>query len=250
MLDQFRAAGYVQGFFDEVDSLLGRDAPFLILRHDIDMCLEHAARMAELEASQGVASTYFPMVRNELYNVFSSDGSAQIRRILAAGHKLGLHFDRAAYPDSTSVPDLAAACARECKLLEDWFDTPISVVSYHRPNAQILEGDPALSQPLPHTYEMRFRGDDITYISDSQGRWRYGHPLDSEAFKLRMSIQLLVHPIWWQDTATPSTTVLDQFASDHLHNAEQFLAANCKIYQPGVRNRNFNELGRSRETSS
>jgi len=66
--------------------------PQLIMRHDIDMDLESALRMSSLETGLGLTATYFFMVRNPLYNVFSSSGSEQVRQILANGHHFGASY--------------------------------------------------------------------------------------------------------------------------------------------------------------
>ena len=39
----------------------------------------------------------------------------------------------------------------------------------------------------------------ITYFADSRNVFRYGDPLKSIEFKNKQSLQLLLHPIWWQN---------------------------------------------------
>ena len=46
----------------------------MILRHDVDLSLDAALRMAELEAEAGAAATYFLMTRSEFYNLDSPSG--------------------------------------------------------------------------------------------------------------------------------------------------------------------------------
>ncbi|MBX5474886.1 MAG: GNAT family N-acetyltransferase, partial [Thermoleophilia bacterium] len=58
LLDAAEAGGYRCAFFDR------EPAPGdLFLRHDVDMSLDAALAMAELEAERGVAATYFLMTR-------------------------------------------------------------------------------------------------------------------------------------------------------------------------------------------
>ena len=59
--------------------------PLVIMRHDIDMDLEAAHRMSLLERDLGICSTYFFMVRCQLYNVLSGKDSEQIKEILESG---------------------------------------------------------------------------------------------------------------------------------------------------------------------
>src|SRR5213075_2207995 len=50
----------------------------LLLRHDVDMSLDAALAMAELEAERGVAATYFLMTRGEFYNLDARSGDAAL----------------------------------------------------------------------------------------------------------------------------------------------------------------------------
>ena len=51
---------------------------------------------------------------------------------------------------------------------------------------------------LNHTYQDLFKKK-ITYFADSRNIFRYGNPLKSIEFKNKLSLQLLLHPIWWQN---------------------------------------------------
>lgn len=74
------------------------DAPrCAILRHDIDTSLEQAVKLAELEAREGVRSTWFVLLRTDFYNAASKTGREALRHIRALGHEIGLHFDEASY---------------------------------------------------------------------------------------------------------------------------------------------------------
>jgi len=56
------------------------DAPrCVILRHDIDASLSCAVKLAELEAEEGIRSTWFVLLRTEFYNPFSKSGLAALR---------------------------------------------------------------------------------------------------------------------------------------------------------------------------
>ncbi len=226
---------YVFSTFSQAEELLQYRRPFVLLRHDIDFDLECALKMAEIEASVSIQSTYFFMIRTEHYNVFSEAGTDLINRILALGHHLGLHFDCAAYPQNVTRQDLAKACQTEAMLLQNWFDRDVEIVSYHRPNAQVMTGDPKLSAPLPHTY-MKMYTKEIQYCSDSQGVWRFGDPLSGEAYRQREPMHLLVHPIWWHDKAQTPLETLQQFCDTKSKHLTLSVAKNCKVYRmPGSR---------------
>ena len=63
----------------------------LFLRHDVDLSLEAALEMAELEAEEGVATTYLLMTRSVFYNLASREGERAIARLRELGHQVGLH---------------------------------------------------------------------------------------------------------------------------------------------------------------
>ena len=89
----------------------------IYLRHDIDLSLDAALTMAELEAEHGVATTYLLMTESVFYNLASSEGVAAIARLRELGHAVGLH---AVHPNVE---------------LDERFDP---VVSWHNPKAEYM----------------------------------------------------------------------------------------------------------------
>ena len=201
----------------------------MLMRHDIDLSLDRAAGLAAIEADLEMRSTYFFMLRNDFYNVFSKTGSDLVKQILGLGHRLGLHFDCAAYPDMQEPASLAARCSAEASILSGWFGVPVTAVSFHRPQPLVLSGDPGLSYPYLHTYMKRFVKD-IRYLSDSHGRWKFGSPLESPEFRDGRSMHILTHPIWWADHPADSLAKLEAFLEWRLHDLKGHLARNCTIY--------------------
>lgn len=198
----------------------------LILRHDVDMSLEFALRMAAREAEIGVCSTYFVLLRSELYNPFSAANLTRMGEILAQGHRIGLHFDASLYSDSD---DFEQAVDTECRLLEGYLDRPVRVVSFHRPLSGHLGKAGRLAGRL-HTYAPEFFGQ-IGYCSDSKGGWHNGAPLDNPSVQKGRAIHLLTHPIWWMEDLGASAR--DKLAGlvarqDQLYRKE--LAKNCVVY--------------------
>lgn len=185
-----RQAGYSFRRFDEAAGV--RD---LYLRHDIDFSLELAAEMAREERTLGVVATYFVMLTSNTYNLLSTASRRLVKEIQSLGHVVSLHFDPVVYED---IDD---GFRQEARILEEITGGPLGIVSLHRPGAFLDDNN----RPLPgvrHTYEDDyFRR--IKYISDSGGAFKYGHPLDSDAFRNGEPIHLLLHPIWW--TTAPGT---------------------------------------------
>lgn len=231
MVAALRGKGYVFAGFADVESPTLGGRPYALMRHDVDLSLEHAERLAFVEADLGLASTYFYMVRNDFYNVFSKTGTMLVKKVLEYGHRLGLHFDCAAYPEMHDPASLAEYCASEASLLSNWFGAPVTVVSYHRPQPIVLSGDPRLSYPLPHTYMSRFVKE-IRYLSDSHGRWKMGSPLQAPEFHDAKSMHILTHPLWWAEAPGESLEKLDRFLDRKHHDLKVHLAHNCTIYPP------------------
>ena len=167
LLDAARAGGYRFAAFD---------APprpgDLLLRHDVDLSLDAALRLAELERSHGATATYFLMTESVFYNLASREGAGAIARLRDLGHRVGLH---AVYPNAA---------------LDERFDP---VVAWHNPDPEYMSSAiTGAVNVMQHGYF-----DPATYRSDSNQHWRSGCPhaeLRAGAFTW---LQLLTHPEIW-----------------------------------------------------
>ena len=65
----------------------------VIMRHDIDYCLERSVKLAQIEREEDICSTYFVLLKTDFYNPASKRACDCIREIKALGHEVGLHFD-------------------------------------------------------------------------------------------------------------------------------------------------------------
>jgi hypothetical protein len=235
--NEFSAAGYralirallkrgyaVRGFVDADPG-----ARHLILRHDIDMSIEAALPLAEMETSLGVGASYFVLLRSELYSPFAPSGLSALKRIAALGHEIGLHFDAALYPETA----LESAAEHECAILEAMTEGPVRTISFHRPAPSLL-GRVGTLAGRRHAYEPRFFRD-MGYCSDSRGRWRHGRPLDHPAIAEGRALQLLTHPIWWQGPPAAPPARLDALLDARMETLDRTLAAHCDVHIPGRR---------------
>jgi len=187
------AAGYRFASFHDIEALRRGEVRACLMRHDCDNDLVAAMRMAEIEAEEGVSSTYFVMLRSALYNLLAPPETALVRRILALGHGVGLHFDESVVAE---LPDAGVPVEvdRERALLQAEFGCPIDVVSFHQPGARILEGRIALA--CVNTYDRRHMAG-FHYTSDSNLTFRGGDPIDLFATGTHPRLHILVHPEWW-----------------------------------------------------
>lgn len=219
--------GYAAVSFQEADPAVQH----LILRHDIDMSVAAALSMAAREAEMGVASTYFVLLRTELYNPWSADARTDLRAIAGLGHEIGLHFDASLYADDAA--SLEAAAAEECVVLESLTGSPVKTISFHRP-AKSLQGLAGALAGRRHAYEPRFFTE-MGYCSDSRGAWHHGAPLDHPAVAAGTALQLLTHPIWWVGDAAEPEDRLRRLLAAREAALDEALAENCSVHRKGTR---------------
>jgi hypothetical protein len=193
LLDAARSGGYRFAFFDR-DPQPGD----LLLRHDVDLSLDAALRMAELEADAGAAATYLLMTRSEFYNLGSPSGDAAVERLRALGHRVGQH---AVWPQVDRDERLDP------------------VVAWHNPDPDYMR------EPVDGLVNVMEPPWADVYRSDSNQHWRQGCPhqeLRSGAFE---RLQLLTHPeIWVYPGRSMRETMLAMLDAERERRLEQLAA--------------------------
>ena len=225
LLTGFFERGYAARDFSNFDA----QSQHLLVRHDIDMSISAAHEIASLERDIGVTSTYFVLLRSELYSPFSESGRTDLMKLAELGHEIGLHLDASLYADEAMALDEAAAW--ECDLLERLIDQPVRIISLHRPVQSLIDTENTLGG-RPHTYQRRYFSE-IGYCSDSRGEWGHGHPFEHQAITNKSALQLLTHPIWWTGEAANPTMRLDRFLRGRHQTLGCALAENCSIFEMG-----------------
>lgn len=169
--------------------------PHVLWRHDVDASVHRAARLARIEAEEGVRATYFLSFHSPFYNLLEPAVHHAAREVLDAGHWLGLHFD-SAFPGRGEV---AERIAREAAQLGDLLESPVVAFSFHNPG--LVNEDFAVEDDvvggLVNAYSRSIR-EGYRYVSDSNGYWRYERLADVlEDAPPRLHV--LTHPEWWQE---------------------------------------------------
>jgi peptidoglycan/xylan/chitin deacetylase (PgdA/CDA1 family) len=163
----------------------------VLLRHDVDLSVERAVRMAEIEASANVDSTYYFLLTSRLYNIFNDQTRNRIDRIQSLGHDIGLHFStHQYYNDAPGDEQLIEDVNTEREMLESVTGVSVDTVSFHVPPEWVLRRS---FDGFVSTYEERFFGE-IAYRGDSNQRWRTDPPFDAG---FPEKVQILVHPGLW-----------------------------------------------------
>jgi hypothetical protein len=144
----------------------------ILLRHDVDLSLDAAMRLAELEAEAEATATYFLMTQSVFYNLASPEGTRAINRLRELGHGVGLH---AVWPGAET---------------DERFDP---VVAWHNPDPDYMSHpvDGLVNVMQPPWF------DPDHYRSDSNQHWRHGCPHDELASGAFEWLQLLTHPEIW-----------------------------------------------------
>jgi hypothetical protein len=192
ILDAAARGGYRWAFFDHEPR--ERD---LFLRHDVDLSLDAALRMAELEARRDVRATYFLMTESVFYNLASSEGRDAIARLRGLGHAVALH---AVYPHVE---------------FDDRFDR---LLAWHNPDPDYMREpvDGAVNVMQSPWFTEGY------YRSDSNQRWRSGCPHEELARGDFEWLQLLVHPeIWAYPGGTMRETMLAMLDAERERGLER-----------------------------
>jgi hypothetical protein len=179
LLDAARRGGYRFGRFE------GEPEPgYVYLRHDVDLSLDAALELAELEAEAAATATYFLMTESVFYNLASREGTAAVSRLVELGHDVGAH---------AVWPTLPERDERFSPLLA-WHNPEPDYMSAPVDGLLNVMAEPWFTPGL--------------YRSDSNQHWRSGCPHEELARGELEWLQLLTHPeIWVYPGATMGETM-------------------------------------------
>jgi hypothetical protein len=177
----------------------------VIWRHDVDISVHRAVRLAELEREQGVRATYCFWLHSPFYSLLERGVADRAKQVLAGGeHVLGLHFETGHYGRVDSEDQLAHLVGYEASLLEHLLERPVEAFSFHNPGSQnddfAFEAD--VIGGLPNAYSAKLRSA-YAYISDSNGYWRHQRLPDVLHEAREERLHVLTHPVWWQVEPMP-----------------------------------------------
>ena len=169
----------------------------LIIRHDVDVSLGAAIRMAEIEAAAGAWSTWCLMTRSVFYNLLSREGEYALGRLRELGGRIAHH---AVHPHVD---------------LDERFDP---VFAWHNPDLDYLtlpiEGATNV-MAAPFYDPERFR-------SDSNHNWTYRGrasrcPHEELARGELDWLHLLVHPEIWVYDGQSMRETMESFLDADRH---------------------------------
>lgn len=177
----------------------------LFLRHDIDISLERAVAMAEIENELEIEATYMAMADSKLYGLNDSNSIDALSKIRRMGHEIGLHI---CLPQDSKVDFVKKSIIPACEKLEDAIGSPVLSFAFHKTGRAEDPKNRLYGMPLKifdkvNAYAAKLTGFTQKptpslkrYFSDSSGCFREP-PLEKLKNYNEPLLQLLIHPIWW-----------------------------------------------------
>ena len=201
---------------------------FILWRHDLDTSIHSARKIALIEAEVGIVSTFFLHLHNPFYNLFEREVVDCIRDIQKLGHPIALHFDSHFY-DIQNEATLTKYLVFEKTLLENIFEQKIEVFSFHNTNPFTMSCQEWQYAGLINTYSEFFQKN-VGYCSDTNGYWR-GKRLEEVLDEAKdQSLQVLIHPEWWQDTVMSPKQRIDRCIEERARKNRSWYAQTLKEF--------------------
>lgn len=122
----------------------------MFLRHDVDLCLQRAVALGEVEEGAGVSSTYYVLVSADMYSIAAASSRAALLCLVELDHRVVLYFDATRHDGGREA--LGKAAEDECAILEQLTGEPVDSISFHRP-APALIGMASRFAGRQHSYE-------------------------------------------------------------------------------------------------
>tara|TARA_B100001093_G_C26832549_1_gene1016794 strand:- start:887 stop:1699 length:813 start_codon:yes stop_codon:yes gene_type:complete len=211
---------------------------FLIMRHDIELNLDRALKLAEIENEFNISSTYFLLPSSD-YNIFEEIEINKIREIIKLGHDIGLHYDLELISKYSNNPKKIVM--QIIKILEEFYKIKIHAISSHMP----MRSKKILQLPnIINTYDPKYF-QQIKYLSDSNQAWREGDIISN--IRKYDKIHLLMHENCWSENGLHFgmiilNDVFEKFETKWKQNMQLYRQMEDGIKQREKKDRDFKNL--------
>ncbi len=181
--------------------------PSCLLRHDVDVSLKWARRLATIEVKLGVRSTFFIRLRANGYNALARSSMAVLWELATRGFEIGLHAEP---QEGTGLRQQLVA---EREILQMAVGREIAGLAIHRPK---LNGELAddLWRRAGFRYEageQRFNSG-RNFASDSNYLWK------PECFCRLLergeNVYACVHPVWYWSKPESAGKILSKLRAE------------------------------------
>ena len=168
-------------------------------RHDVDFSLNRALALAQIESDLDAQATYFIRTRGYTYSILENSQKEIISKIATLGHTIGIHLEESDIKIHNQA-DLERALERDVDLMSRELHVDAKCFSFHNPNTFMLQFNSERYLNLTNSYGKKFF-EDIEYVSDSNGYWRFKSLEEVLSNKDISRLQVLTHPEWWTPEA-------------------------------------------------
>jgi len=205
-----------------------------IWRHDVDVSLERALRLAIIESEEGLTATYFLHFHNPFYNLLDANSLSIVHRIRELGHEIGLHFEVYFYQQQGELKkqsDLENFISKEKEWFYEWLGFSCRVVSFHNPDTGVILDYSQFSLAGLINASSEYFRKDYEYVSDSNGYWRFSRLEDVLKSSKAMRLHILTHPEWWTENILSTEERFDSAVRDRTEKQIEEYKAHLKVYK-------------------
>jgi len=192
----------------------------VILRHDVDLDVFAAYRLAEIELECGVRSSCFFLLGCSTYNLLAANNQKMLRQMADWGFDVGLHFDPMLYGDAAPT-ELQQHCQDEANILANITGQPVRSVSIHCPS---VHGQYPLFDGFVNAYDPRVFTSE-TYLSDSRMKFRH-NPNEFIDRASHGPVQILLHPMHYSDDGARYDGLVGEFIGRFVDDVDEAFRAN------------------------
>lgn len=200
--------------FNKID----RSRKTIILRHDIDLSVEDAYELAQIEKREQVSSTFFFLTNSHFYNLFSEINQSKLKWLVDNGFEIGLHFDPMFY-GNVSMSQLEKYVTMECDLIYHITGKPVESISLHNPS---IHNTFPLFKNYINAYDSEYFSEE-TYLSDSCMDFRNNNPYTFVEQNSSDLIQILLHPCHYQSKAPKMIDILEKTVFDYSKELDEMM---------------------------
>ena len=168
----------------------------IFLRHDVDVSIDKALKLAEMESNRKIKATYYILLTSPFYNALSPENIQKIKMIKELGHGIGLHYDLSV-KDKMTPEDVKNEIMIQYGLLLHHLDhLPSASVTFHKPVTGVDATNEIINllnmeEIYCPNYDAKYK-----YISDSGHNWRED-PV--EALMKYDHVHINTHPVWYNE---------------------------------------------------
>lgn len=210
---------HIKGRFDVFPLKEWEGQPGILLRHDIDLDLDAAVRMALLEKEYGLRSTFFILTGCSTYNPASNGGRKALDTILECGCEIGLHFDPTPYSGVT-FEELSQKVDDEAEWLGTLTGSPVRSISLHNP---FQSNSFPIFEKYRNTYDPVIFSDEV-YLSDSRMDFSGKNPFNFVTLANEKTLQILLHPLHFTINGDSYPDIFAAFAGKFVSRIDEYFS--------------------------